>query len=78
MQSVAELIYGFIYKMVEDVAGHEGVKYFPYVMTLFLFILFANYLGLIPMSFTHDLAYRRHRGAGLWRVPYASRCLASC
>ncbi|MDP2086553.1 MAG: F0F1 ATP synthase subunit A [Gemmobacter sp.] len=51
-QSVAELIYGFIHDMVEDVAGHEGVKYFPYVLTLFLFILFANVLGLIPMSFT--------------------------
>lgn len=51
-QSVAEMIYGFIYNMVEDVTGHEGVKYFPYVMTLFLFILFANLLGLIPMSFT--------------------------
>ena len=52
VQSVAELIYGFIYKMVEDVTGHDGVKYFPFVMTLFLFILFANLLGLIPMSFT--------------------------
>jgi F-type H+-transporting ATPase subunit a len=52
MQSVAELIYGFIYKMVEDVTGHDGVKYFPYVMTLFIFILVVNYLGLIPMSFT--------------------------
>jgi F-type H+-transporting ATPase subunit a len=51
-QSVAEMMYGFIYKMVEDVAGHEGAKFFPYIMTLFLFILFANYLGLIPMSFT--------------------------
>ncbi|MBM3611739.1 MAG: F0F1 ATP synthase subunit A [Alphaproteobacteria bacterium] len=51
-QSVAELIYGFIHNMVEEVAGHDGVKYFPYVMTLFLFILFANVLGLIPMSFT--------------------------
>jgi len=51
-QSVAELIYGFIHDMVEDVAGHDGVKYFPYVLTLFLFILFANVLGLIPMSFT--------------------------
>ncbi|MEY2955682.1 MAG: hypothetical protein RL123_410 [Pseudomonadota bacterium] len=51
-QSVAELIYGFIHNMVEDVAGHDGVKYFPYVMTLFLFVLFANLLGLIPMSFT--------------------------
>ena len=52
-QSVAEMIYGFVYNMIEDVTGHEGVKYFPYVMTLFLFILFANLLGLIPMSFTN-------------------------
>ena len=51
-QSIGELIYGFIYKMVEDVTGKDGVKYFPYIMTLFLFILFANFLGLIPMSFT--------------------------
>jgi F-type H+-transporting ATPase subunit a len=51
-QSVAEMTYGFIHNMVEDVAGHDGVKYFPYVMTLFLFVLFANLLGLLPMSFT--------------------------
>ena len=42
-QSIAELMYGFVYKMVE---------YFPYIMTLFMFILCANFLGLIPMSFT--------------------------
>ena len=52
MQSVAELAYGFVYKMVEDVSGKEGLKYFPYIFTLFLFILFANFLGLIPTSFT--------------------------
>ena len=51
-QSVAELAYGFIYKMVEDVAGKDAVKFFPYIMTLFMFIVFANFLGLIPMSFT--------------------------
>jgi F-type H+-transporting ATPase subunit a len=51
-QSIAELIYGFIHNMVEEVTGHDGVKYFPYVLTLFLFILFANLLGLIPTSFT--------------------------
>jgi F-type H+-transporting ATPase subunit a len=51
-QSVAELAYGFVYKMVEDVAGKDGVKYFPYIMTLFMFIVFANFLGLIPGSFT--------------------------
>lgn len=52
IQSVGEMIYGFIYKMVEDVTGHEGAKYFPFVMTMFLFVLFANLVGLIPMSFT--------------------------
>jgi F-type H+-transporting ATPase subunit a len=51
-QSVAELLYGFIHKMVEDIAGHEGVKFFPYVMTLFMFVFLSNFLGLIPMSFT--------------------------
>jgi len=51
-QSIAELIYGFVYKMVEDVTGKEGLRYFPYIMTLFLFILFANYLALLPMSFS--------------------------
>ncbi len=52
LQSTAELIYGFVYKMVEDVTGKEGLKYFPWIMTLFLFILFSNYLGLLPMAFT--------------------------
>jgi F-type H+-transporting ATPase subunit a len=50
-QSVAETIYGFTYKMIEDVTGKEGVKYFPYIITLFLFILFANLLALLPWSF---------------------------
>jgi len=52
IQSIAELMYGFVYKMVEDVAGKDGLKYFPYIMTLFVFILFANFLGLLPMSYT--------------------------
>ena len=52
VQSIAELAYGFIYKMVEDVSGKDGVKYFPYIMTLFIFIVFSNFLGLLPMAFT--------------------------
>jgi F-type H+-transporting ATPase subunit a len=51
-QSIAEMAYGFVYKMVEDVAGKDAVGFFPYVMTLFMFIVFANFLGLLPMSFT--------------------------
>lgn len=52
MQSVAELAYEFVRKMVEDVAGKEALVYFPYILTLFLFIVFANFLGLLPMAFT--------------------------
>ena len=51
-QFIVELAYGFIYKMVEDICGKEGVKYFPYIMTLFMFIVFSNFLGLLPMAFT--------------------------
>ena len=51
-QSIAELAYGFVHKMVEDVAGREALRFFPYIMTLFMFILTANMLGLLPMSFT--------------------------
>lgn len=52
VQSVAELAYGFIHKMVEDIAGKDGLKYFPYIFTLFLFIAFSNMLGLLPKAFT--------------------------
>ena len=51
-QSVAEAMYGFIYTMVEDVTGKDGIKYFPYIFTLFIFILFSNFLALLPMSFS--------------------------
>jgi len=52
IQSVAELLYGFVRQMVTDVLGEEGVKFFPYIFTLFVFILFSNLMGLIPYSFT--------------------------
>jgi len=52
LQSVVELSYSFVYKMVEDVAGKDAVRFFPYIFTLFLFIVFANFLGLVPTAFT--------------------------
>ena len=52
LQSIAELLYGMVRKMVEDITGKDGLKYFPYVMTLFCFILFANFLALLPKSFS--------------------------
>ncbi|SIN75287.1 F0F1 ATP synthase subunit A [Vannielia litorea] len=51
-QSVAEMAYGLVHKMIEDVCGKDGLKYFPYIMTLFMFILLANMLGLLPLAFT--------------------------
>lgn len=52
VQSIAEMTYGMVYKMLEDICGKDGLKYFPYVMTLFCFIVFSNYLGLLPKSFS--------------------------
>ena len=50
-QSISELLYSFLHDMVEDVTGHEGAKFFPYLMVLFTFIVTSNLLGLIPGSF---------------------------
>ncbi|MBM3518790.1 MAG: F0F1 ATP synthase subunit A [Alphaproteobacteria bacterium] len=50
-QSIAELLYGLIANTVRDNVGTEGRRYFPFIFTLFIFILFANLLGLIPGSF---------------------------
>ena len=52
VQSIGELSYGFIRQMVEDVAGKDALRFFPHIMTIFMFIFFANVLGLIPFAFT--------------------------
>ncbi|MAF48206.1 MAG: F0F1 ATP synthase subunit A [Rhodospirillales bacterium] len=52
-QLIAELSYGFIAKMVSDTVGKEGRPYFPFVFTLFMFVLFGNMLGLLPYAFTY-------------------------
>ena len=51
-QSIAEMSYEFVADMVETNAGHGAEPYFPFVFSLFMFVLFANLLGLIPYSFT--------------------------
>ena len=51
-QSVAEVMYEFVGGMVKDNVGLEGMRYFPFIFTLFMFILFGNFLGLLPYSFT--------------------------
>jgi len=48
IQSVAEVLHEFISNLVRDSIGPEGRKFFPYVFTLFIFILVSNFFGLIP------------------------------
>jgi len=52
MQSLAELSYEFIASMVRDNVGSAGQRYFPFIFTLFMFVLFCNMLGMVPYSFT--------------------------
>jgi F-type H+-transporting ATPase subunit a len=52
LQSVAELAYEFIANMVYENTGKDGMKYFPFVFTLFIFVLVLNLLGMMPYSFT--------------------------
>jgi len=68
LQSVGEIGYDFVHNMVEEVTGHDGVKYFPMVMTLFLFVFFANMLGLLPTSFapTSHIAVSAVLGFGVF------------
>lgn len=52
LQSLAELLVDFIRGIILDTMGKDGMKFFPLVATLFVFILFSNLLGLIPGSYT--------------------------
>ena len=52
MQSLAELSYEFVANTIESTAGKAGMKFFQLVFTLFMFILVANIIGLIPYTFT--------------------------
>ena len=52
LQSAAELSYEFVASTVRSTAGSEGMKFFPFVFTLFMFILTVNMIGLIPYTFT--------------------------
>jgi F-type H+-transporting ATPase subunit a len=52
MQSLAELSYEFIGSTIRSAAGEHGMKFFPLVFSLFMFIFFTNVIGLIPFTFT--------------------------
>jgi F-type H+-transporting ATPase subunit a len=52
MQSIAELIYEFVTDMIRSTAGEQGLKFFPLVFSIFMFVLITNLIGLVPMSFS--------------------------
>jgi len=53
LQALAELAYEFPFRMAVDQIGPEGKRFFPFVFTLFFFVLMGNLLGLFPFSFTY-------------------------
>ena len=53
IQILVEMSYDFIANMVRDNVGNGGKPYFPFIFTLFLFILFGNVLGMVPYNFTY-------------------------
>ena len=52
MQSVVEGFYTFLADMVRDNAGHDAMRFFPFIFSLFMFIFFANMIGMLPIAFT--------------------------
>ena len=52
LQSAAELTYEFVANMLRSTAGQEGMRFFPFVFTIFMFVLLLNMFGLIPYAFT--------------------------
>ncbi len=51
-QSIPEATYDFIHNLLKNSAGKDGLKYFSFIFSIFLFIAFGNFLGLFPYSFT--------------------------
>src|SRR4051812_10454971 len=51
-QSMAEISYELVANMIHSATGEDGLKFFPFVFTLFMFVLFCNFFGLVPGSFT--------------------------
>ena len=51
-QLLSEMLYNFISKMISDTAGKKAKPYFPFIFSLFIFVLFCNMVGMLPYSFT--------------------------
>ena len=52
MQSLVEMLFELVRNMIKSTAGQDGLAYFPYIFTIFTFVLFANLVGMVPYFFT--------------------------
>ena len=52
MQLMSEMSYNFIAQLLNDTIGNQGKKYFPFIFSIFMFVLIGNMVGMIPYSFT--------------------------
>jgi len=52
IQLITEMSYSFVAKMISDTAGSNAKSFFPFIFTLFMFVLFCNMVGMLPYSFT--------------------------
>ena len=52
IQLITEMSYTLVAKMINDIAGSDAKSFFPFIFTLFMFVLFCNMVGMLPYSFT--------------------------
>ena len=52
IQLISEMLYSFVAKMISDTAGSKAKPYFPFIFSLFMFVLLCNMVGMLPYAFT--------------------------
>ena len=90
LQSVVEMMYEFVAGILRDATGKEGMRFFPIVFTIFMFILMGNMLGMIPGTFTFTshiivtfamamaVVARVIDDLGFWSCTARISCTSSC
>jgi len=72
LQATAEMLYDFVFSMCNEQIGPEGRAFFPFVFTLFVFVLFGNLLGLLPYGFAYTSHIAVTGALALWVVLLAT------
>ena len=64
-QNIPEMLYEFVYGLIRDVVGSDGLRYLPFVFSLFMMVLMGNMMGMLPYSFTFTSHIIATAGLGL-------------